>query len=127
MSHFPHHFSLQENAALFKRMVAALKPGGQLLVHEFVADDARTAHEPALMFALIMLASTERGNVYTAGEYRALMEGAGYDPRSMPLLELLSLYADGDELYLRYRLPGPDGLPRPKQGPGTPPTSGRWL
>jgi 2,5-diamino-6-(ribosylamino)-4(3H)-pyrimidinone 5'-phosphate reductase len=34
-----------------------------------------------------------------------LVEGLGYQPEHLPQLELLSVYADGSELYLRYRLP----------------------
>jgi ubiquinone/menaquinone biosynthesis C-methylase UbiE len=78
MSHFLHHFSLDENGAFLRRLFAALKPGGQLLVHEFVPDDARTAHQPALLFAVIMLATTAKGNAYTLAEYRRLLENAGY-------------------------------------------------
>ena len=83
MSHFLHHFSPQENTALARRMFAALKPGGQLLVHEFVPDDARAAHEPALLFAVIMLASTERGNAYTFAELREMLEPAGFRDLSL--------------------------------------------
>lgn len=35
----------------------------------------------------------------------SLMEGHGYLAEQLPVLELLSLYGDGSELYLRYRLP----------------------
>ncbi|MCC7106819.1 MAG: RibD family protein [Chloroflexi bacterium] len=34
-----------------------------------------------------------------------LLEGASYPPDRLPILELVSLYADGSELFLRYRLP----------------------
>jgi 2,5-diamino-6-(ribosylamino)-4(3H)-pyrimidinone 5'-phosphate reductase len=36
-----------------------------------------------------------------------LMEGRGFPPADLPVLDLLSLYGDGNELYLRYRLPRP--------------------
>jgi len=77
-SHFFHHFDGAQNLALARRFFAALKPGGRLLVHDFVPDDARTAHEPALMFAVIMLSTTERGNAYTMADYRPWLEGAGF-------------------------------------------------
>jgi ubiquinone/menaquinone biosynthesis C-methylase UbiE len=88
MSHFFHHFSLQENTALARRLFAALKPGGQLIVQEFVPDDARTAHEPALMFAVIMLATTTRGNAYTFAEYRQVLEDAGFSDLSLTPVEM---------------------------------------
>jgi 2,5-diamino-6-(ribosylamino)-4(3H)-pyrimidinone 5'-phosphate reductase len=34
-----------------------------------------------------------------------MLEGRGYPPSALPTMELLSLYGDGSELYLRYRLP----------------------
>jgi SAM-dependent methyltransferase len=83
MSHFLHHFAADENIALARRLFAALKPGGQLLVHDFVPDDARTAHEPALLFAVIMLASTEHGNAYTFAELRQQLEAAGFRDLSL--------------------------------------------
>ena len=34
-----------------------------------------------------------------------MLEGDDYPPERLPVMELLSLYGDGSELYLRYRLP----------------------
>jgi riboflavin-specific deaminase-like protein len=34
-----------------------------------------------------------------------MLEGRGYPPAALPRLDLLSLYGDGSELYLRYQLP----------------------
>jgi SAM-dependent methyltransferase len=78
MSHFLHHFSAEENTRLLRRLFATLKPGGRLLVHDFVPDEARAAHEPALLFAVIMLSTTRQGNVYTPAEYRRQFEDAGF-------------------------------------------------
>jgi ubiquinone/menaquinone biosynthesis C-methylase UbiE len=82
-SHFFHHFDAAENLALAKRFFAATKPGGRLLIHDFVPDDARAAHEPALMFAVIMLTTTQRGNAYTMADYRPWLEGAGFRELSL--------------------------------------------
>lgn len=78
MSHFLHHFSAAENTKLLRRLFTALKPGGRLLVHDFVPDEARAAHEPALLFAVIMLSTTRQGDVYTPAEYRSQFENAGF-------------------------------------------------
>jgi SAM-dependent methyltransferase len=78
MSHFLHHFSAAENTKLLRRLLAALKPGGRLIVHDFVPDEARASHEPALLFAIIMLSTTRQGDVYTPGEYRSQLEDAGF-------------------------------------------------
>jgi riboflavin biosynthesis pyrimidine reductase len=34
-----------------------------------------------------------------------MVEGQGYPPSALPVMDLLSLYGDGSELYLRYKLP----------------------
>ena len=39
-----------------------------------------------------------------------MLEGRGYPPTALPQLDLLSLYGDGSELYLRYRLPSAAAL-----------------
>lgn len=78
VSQFFHHFSLEENVKLARRLAAALKPGGQMVVHEFVPDDARAAHQQALTFAVIMLATTVHGNAYTLAEYKRVFEAAGF-------------------------------------------------
>jgi SAM-dependent methyltransferase len=68
-----------ENAA------SALDPGGLLLVHEFVLDDARDAPLHAALFSLNMLVGTEEGRAYAEGEIRAMMERAGArDVRRLP-------------------------------------------
>jgi ubiquinone/menaquinone biosynthesis C-methylase UbiE len=82
-SHFYHHFDGAQNLDLSKRLFAALKPGGRLLVHDFIPDDARAAHEPALMFAIVMLTTTERGNAYTMADYRPWLEDAGFRDLSL--------------------------------------------
>jgi ubiquinone/menaquinone biosynthesis C-methylase UbiE len=77
-SHFYHHFSPQQNVALSKRLFAALKPGGVLAIHDWVADEDRRSGEQALMFAVVMLATTRDGDVYTLAEYRSMLEEAGF-------------------------------------------------
>ncbi len=77
-SHFFHHFDAAQNQALAQRLFATVKPGGRLLIHDFVPDDARAAHEPALLFAVVMLSTTARGNCSTFPEYRTWLEAAGF-------------------------------------------------
>lgn len=88
MSHFLHHFGPDENAVLLRRLFATLKPGGRLLVHDFVPDEARALHETALLFAVIMLATTRQGDAYTFGEYRAQLENTGFREVSLHALPI---------------------------------------
>ena len=48
-----------------------------------------------------------------------LLEGASYPPDALLPLDLLSCYADGSELYLRYRLPRGPQLPGPADAPSS--------
>jgi SAM-dependent methyltransferase len=83
VSHFYHHFSAAENVALTRRLFAALKPGGRLVVHEWVPDDARAEHRLALEFAVVMLATTRAGDAYTLAEYRRMFTAGGFGEPSV--------------------------------------------
>jgi ubiquinone/menaquinone biosynthesis C-methylase UbiE len=77
-SHFYHHFPPAQNIELSARFFRTLKPGGRLVIHDWVADDTRSEREAALLFAVVMLASTARGDVYTFPEFRDMLEAAGF-------------------------------------------------
>ncbi|HEY8518346.1 MAG TPA: methyltransferase [Candidatus Binatia bacterium] len=77
-SHFYHHFSPEQNVELSRRLLATLKPGGTLAIQDWVVDDDRTGPPQAVLFAVVMLASTRSGDVYTLGEYRRMLESAGF-------------------------------------------------
>lgn len=85
-SHFAHHFPPAQVIHLAMRFIRALKPGGMLALHDWVADDERATNARALMFAVLMLASTARGDVYTSREYTEMLEAAGFvDVQHKPL------------------------------------------
>ena len=52
-------------AALVCRAVAALRPGGQVLLADYFADDERTSQPFGVQMGLTMLANTERGRMIT--------------------------------------------------------------
>lgn len=63
---------------LFKKCFDALKPGGKLLVAEFIANDLRTGPKLPLMFAMNMLMYTEQGDVFTAKELKRWLDFTGF-------------------------------------------------
>lgn len=63
---------------LFKRCHEALRPGGKLLVAEFIANDLRTGPELPLLFAMNMLLFTEQGDVFTAKELKRWLSLVGF-------------------------------------------------
>jgi SAM-dependent methyltransferase len=63
---------------LLGRCARALAPGGRIAIREFILDEDRAGPPSAALFALNMLVGTERGNAYTAGDYRAWLSEAGF-------------------------------------------------
>ncbi|HUY39829.1 MAG TPA: class I SAM-dependent methyltransferase [Candidatus Binataceae bacterium] len=73
-----HHFSLEKNLELSRRLYAAAAPGGALVIVDMVPDEAREKDRFALAFALTMLIWTRDGDTYTLSEYRKMLEPAGF-------------------------------------------------
>jgi hypothetical protein len=71
---------------ILKKTVAALEPGGLLLVQEFILDDTRDRPLFPALFSLNMLLGTPDGQAYAEGELRAMLAAAGLrDVRRLPL------------------------------------------
>ena len=72
-----HSNSYEENRALIRRCVEALRPGGQVIVQDFIMEENRVQPEHGALFALNMLVATEAGDTFTEHEVRTWMEEAG--------------------------------------------------
>jgi len=77
LSQILHSQAPEANRRLLGRAAAALRPGGQVVVQEFIMEEDRTGPPFNTLFALNMLVNTEAGDTYTASEVRAWMEAAG--------------------------------------------------
>jgi SAM-dependent methyltransferase len=77
-SNIAHQESPAENGAVFKRVRACLKPGGSLVISDFVLDAERRGHPFAMMFSTEMLLSTKAGAAFTAPDYRRWLSDAGF-------------------------------------------------
>jgi len=77
-SHIAHQESPSDNVAIFKRLRKALKPGGTLVVNDFVLNDDRTGHPFAMIFAAQMLLVTKAGNAWRQSDYRGWLSEAGF-------------------------------------------------
>jgi (2Fe-2S) ferredoxin/predicted O-methyltransferase YrrM len=87
-----HMLDENENRDLLRRCRDALRPGGRVVVQEFILEPDKTAPKWAALFALNMLVGTRAGSAYSEPEYAAWLAEAGFrDVR-------------------RVRLPGPAGL-----------------
>jgi ubiquinone/menaquinone biosynthesis C-methylase UbiE len=77
-AHIAHMESPADNLATFRKFRKALKPGGTLVVNDFVLNDDRTGHPFAMLFASQMLAVTKDGFTYRQSDYRKWLGEAGF-------------------------------------------------
>ena len=77
-SHIAHQEPPAENLRIFGKLRKALKPGGTLVVSDFILNDDRTGHPFAMMFASQMLVVTKEGATYRQADYRAWLAEAGF-------------------------------------------------
>lgn len=87
-----HLFDEAGNQDFLHRCACALVPGGRLVVRDFLLDPDRAGPKEAALFALNMLVSTTRGNVYTEAQYRAWLTAAGFGSIERP--------RDGEDLLI---------------------------
>ncbi len=78
VTNFLHHFEPETNEKFLRKVHAALKPGGQVAVLEFVPNEDRVSPPIPAAFALIMLTRTHKGDAFTYRQLSAMMENAGF-------------------------------------------------
>jgi SAM-dependent methyltransferase len=79
-SNMAHGESPRSNTEVFKRIKKALKPGGTLLIQDFVINDDRTADDPyALLFHASMLIGTAEGAVWRKADFKGWLTEAGFE------------------------------------------------
>ena len=78
LPNFLHHFDVAGCETILARAHAALKPGGRVVIPEFVPDDDRRGPANAVGFAIVMLASTPGGDAYTFAEYEGMLRRTGF-------------------------------------------------
>ncbi|HUR32322.1 MAG TPA: methyltransferase [Vicinamibacterales bacterium] len=83
VTNFLHHFDPAQCTAFLKKVAAALSPGGQVVIVEFVPNPDRISPPMPARFSLTMLAGTPNGDAYTLAELTDMLEAAGFhDVRS---------------------------------------------
>lgn len=75
---FLHHFNIADCTQFLKRIHAAMRPEGRVVIVEFVPNDDRITPPAAASFSLIMLGTTPEGDAYTFAEYNAMLTAAGF-------------------------------------------------
>jgi hypothetical protein len=77
LSHILHAEGPEGCSTILRKAVDALKPGGTLLVQEFILNDAKDGPQFPALFSLNMLLGTASGQSYSEGELRGMMARAG--------------------------------------------------
>lgn len=77
LSHILHGEGPVGCSVILQRAVAALEPGGMLLVQEFILDDSMDGPLFPALFSLNMLLGTKSGRAYGQGELESMMRAAG--------------------------------------------------
>ncbi|MFM9614567.1 methyltransferase [Streptomyces niveiscabiei] len=78
-SNIAHQEGPKDNEAVFARIRRALKPGGTLVVSDYITDDERSGPPFALTFAGEMLLKSRHGSTWRRGDYRAWLTAAGFE------------------------------------------------
>ncbi len=106
-----HIYSPQDNQTLFRRALAALNPGGRLLIQDaFLHDREGLFPEEANLFAVSMLLFTERGNTYKAAETKSWLTDAGFE--RIKVLRMKKGMEDWEGGILEARSPGTNAKTR---------------
>jgi SAM-dependent methyltransferase len=77
-SHIAHQESPESNREIFRKFRKAIKPGGTLLISDFVLEDDRRGHPFALMFTSNMMLMSKDGAAYRKADYQAWLKEAGF-------------------------------------------------
>lgn len=78
-SHIAHQEGPEDNVAVFAKVHAALRPGGTLVVCDYVVEDDRSGPPFPLIFASEMLLKSKRGGTWRQADYREWLAKAGFE------------------------------------------------
>jgi SAM-dependent methyltransferase len=77
LSHILHSNGPHQCQEIINKTVAAMQPGGLLMVHEFILDDTKDSPEFPALFSLNMLISNMDGRSYSENEIADMFSRAG--------------------------------------------------
>jgi len=73
-----HINSPENNQSLMHKAARAMKPGGQVIIQDFIMDMGRTTPPFGTFFALNMLVGTEDGDTYTEAAVKSWLKKSGF-------------------------------------------------
>jgi hypothetical protein len=102
--------SLEQNIGILHRAYEALAWGGRVVLRAAIADDDRKGPKLIPLAGLDLLIASVDGDIYTATEYRGMLEAAGF-------FEVIKVGDQPDLLTARRTLPPPPLPPAPTIAP----------
>ncbi|MCX4775227.1 methyltransferase (plasmid) [Streptomyces sp. NBC_01260] len=78
-SHVAHQEGPEDNVAVFAKLREALKPGGALVVCDYIVEDDRSGPAFPLLFASEMLLKSNHGGTWRRADYAAWLAEAGFE------------------------------------------------
>jgi SAM-dependent methyltransferase len=78
-SHIAHQEGPEDNIAIFAKVRTALKPGGTLVICDYIVDDDRGGPPFPLTFAAEMLLKSKHGGTWRRTDYQAWLAKAGFE------------------------------------------------
>lgn len=78
-SHIAHQEGPEDNVAIFARIRGALKPGGTLVICDYVVEDDRSGPPFPLIFASEMLLKSKQGGTWRRADYQEWLAKAGFE------------------------------------------------
>ena len=94
VTNFLHHFDQPTCTSFLAKVHRALKPGGRVVVLEFIPNPDRVSPPIPARFSLTMLANTPSGDAYTLSELTQQLQGAGFrnlSTHALPMPQLVLL------------------------------------
>jgi ubiquinone/menaquinone biosynthesis C-methylase UbiE len=79
LSNILHDWDVPECEVLLKRCAGVIPVGGRVLIHDVFLDDTMDGPLPLALYSASLFSLTE-GRVYSAAEYRTMLEKAGLEP-----------------------------------------------
>jgi SAM-dependent methyltransferase len=78
-SHIAHQEGPEDNIAIFTKLRDALKPGGTLVINDYIVDDDRSGPPFPLLFASEMLLKSKQGGTWRRADYHGWLTKAGFE------------------------------------------------
>ena len=74
-----HAYSEKDCRAILRKVRRAMAPGGRIAVQEFLLKESKTAPPGPAFFSVHMVAVTDGGRSYSAGEIASMLKAAGFN------------------------------------------------